>query len=266
MEPKIDLHIHTWFSDGASSPTDIVKRAKEAGYDKIAITDHDGVDGLEEALEAGEQEGIHVIPGIELATETADGTELHILGYGFDRNDPHFQEILADLRKKRETRNQKLLAVLKNMGYPLSMKDLTLREGQRFVGKPIIARAMVKKGYVQKPKDAFEKGKFLESPEAKKVKKEKLNTADAIHLIRQAGGTAVLAHPIQIPDFGEPGSEAFYQKTEKLIEELKKEGLGGLECFHPDQSPEESERFARIAKKQGLRITRGSDFHGSEYK
>ena len=82
MEPKIDLHIHTWFSDGASSPTDIVKRAKEAGYDKIAITDHDGVDGLEEALEAGEQEGIHVIPGIELATETADGTELHILGSG----------------------------------------------------------------------------------------------------------------------------------------------------------------------------------------
>ena len=71
MEPKIDLHIHTWFSDGASSPTDIVKRAKEAGYDKIAITDHDGVDGLEEALEAGDQEGIHVIPGIELATETA---------------------------------------------------------------------------------------------------------------------------------------------------------------------------------------------------
>ena len=74
------------------------------------------------------------------------------------------------------------------------------------------------------------------------------------------------AHPIQIRDFGEPGSEDFYQKTENLIEKLKKEGLGGLECFHPDQSPEESERFARIAKKQGLRITRGSDFHGSEYK
>ena len=89
----------------------------------------------------------------------------------------------------------------------------------------------------------------------KKRKKAVLGTA-----------SAVLAHPIQIRDFGEPGSEAFYQKTEKLIEELKKEGLGGLECFHPDQSPEESERFARIAKKQGLRITRGSDFHGSEYK
>ncbi len=89
----------------------------------------------------------------------------------------------------------------------------------------------------------------MESPEAKKVKKEKLNTADAIHLIRQAGGTAVLAHPIQIRDFGEPGSEAFYQKTEKLIEELKKEGLGGLECFHPDHSRRKVGAFREDGEK-----------------
>lgn len=265
MGPKVDLHIHTWFSDGASAPADIVKRAKEAGYDKIAITDHDGVDGLSEALRAGEAEGITVIPGIELATETGEGTELHILGYDFDQSNPHFQETLADLRKKRARRNEKLLAVLKDMGYPLTMEDLTLREGQRFIGKPIIARAMAKKGYLQRPKDAFEKGKFLESPQAKKVKKERLKTADAIRLIREAGGTAVLAHPIQIRGFGEPGSEGFYEKIEELLAELKKEGLGGLECFHPDQSPAQSERFLRMAQKYDLSVTRGSDFHGSQY-
>lgn len=263
MGLKVDLHIHTWFSDGSISPTDVVKQAKALGYDRIAITDHDGTDGIEEAVAAGKKAGLQVIPGIELATETEDGIELHILGYQIDVADEHLKAVLEDLKVKRNRRNEKLLALLDQQGYPLSKEDLMLRPNQCFIGKPIIARAMVKKGYIQKPKDAFASGEFLDSPKAKEIKKEKLKTKEAIQLIREAGGIAVLAHPIQIKRFGTPGSESFYQKVDCLVEDLKQAGLGGLECFHTDHSHEQALRFVEIAEKHQLCITEGSDFHGS---
>lgn len=266
MGKKIDYHIHTWFSDGAASPASIVEAAKAAGYDEIAITDHDGVNGIPEALAAGEKVGLSVIPGIELATETDEKTGLHILGYHIDIEDSQLTHVLEDLRQKRNRRNEKLLALLSDMGYPLSLDDLTLRKEQDFIGKPIIARAMVKKGYIEKPKDAFKEGLFLESPEAKKIRKEKLNVAEAIDLIRGAGGTAVLAHPIQIKGFGEKGSEEFYEKVDALVAKLKDMGLAGMECYHRDHSEENAARFVEIARKYDLIITRGSDFHGDEYK
>ncbi|MCQ4638365.1 PHP domain-containing protein [Anaerovorax odorimutans] len=266
MGQKIDFHIHTWFSDGSIAPAEIVSQAKAKGYDKIAITDHDGIDGIEEALEAGENLGLEVVPGIELATETEEGTGLHILGYHIDIGNQKLLEVLEDLRQKRDARNRKLLKELEDMGYPLTEEDLMLRPGQNFVGKPIIARAMAARGYVENPKDAFAEGKFLESPRAKKIKKEKMKTADAIRLIKEAGGIAVLAHPIQIRDFGIPGSEEFYQKVDELAGRLKKEGLGGMECYHCDHSREQALRFSEIAEKHGLRITRGSDFHGTQFE
>lgn len=266
MGKKIDYHIHTWFSDGAASPASIVESAKRLGYDEIAITDHDGLNGISEALQCGEKVGLSVIPGIELATATEDGTGLHILGYHIDIENPELNNVLEDLRVKRNRRNEKLLALLSDMGYPLSIDDLTLREGQDFIGKPIIARAMVRKGYIERPKDAFREGEFLESPEAKKIKKEKLPVAKAIELIRNAGGTAVLAHPIQIRGFGEKGSEEFYSKVDSLIVKLREQGLGGLECYHKDHSPEHAKCFVEMAQKHGLCITRGSDFHGSKYE
>lgn len=266
MESKVDFHIHTWFSDGAVSPTEIVKQAKALGYDTIAITDHDGIDGVKEALIAGETADLQVIAGIELATKTKEGTGLHILGYHIDIENQRLTETLKELRQKRETRNEKLLAVLAEMGCPLTTEELILRPGQSFIGKPIIARAMVKKGYIKAPKEAFAPGKFLESPKAKAVKKEKLDAEEAIGLIRAAGGIAVLAHPIQIRGFGEPGSEAFYQQVDQLVGRLRKAGLGGLECFHRDHSREQALRFVEIAEKYHLHITRGSDFHGSRFE
>ncbi len=266
MGGKVDYHIHTWFSDGAASPASIVEQAKKHGYEKIAITDHDGTDGVKEALEAGKKAGLEVIPGIELATETRDGVGLHILGYYIDIQNKLLKETLDDLKSKRETRNKRLLRLLADMGYPLSGEDLQMRPEQNFIGKPVIARALVKKGYISKPKDAFKKGVLLESPQAKQIKKEKLETGQAIDIIRKAGGKAVLAHPIQIREFGDPGSEAFYQKVEDLVCMLKEEGLAGLECYHKDHNQQQAERFVQIAQGCGLWITCGSDFHDEKYE
>lgn len=265
MEPKVDFHIHTWFSDGCISPTEVVKQAKAAGYDAVAITDHDGVDGVKEALIAGEALGLSVISGIELATETEEGIGLHILGYYIDIENRRLTETLEDLLEKRRQRNEKLLSLLTETGYPLTEEELIMRPGQRFIGKPIIARAMVRKGYIRIPGDAFQDGKFLESPQARAIKKEKLKTNEAISLIKAAGGIAVLAHPIQIKGFGSPGSQGFYRQVEELTGELKSEGLGGMECFHPDHTPAQALQFVKIAEMHHLHITEGSDFHGEHF-
>ncbi len=262
---KVDFHIHTSYSDGRATPVEIVKKAKELDYDMIAITDHDGVEGIREALIAGEAAELKVIPGIELATETEEGIGLHILGYHIDIENAHFNAVLAALRERRDARNHKLVQVLNDMGYDISMEDLQKQQPNGYIGKPVIARALEAKGYVSYFKDAFKDGQFLGSPEAKKVKKEKVLASEAIELIKEAGGIAVLAHPIQTRGIGEKDSEEFYENIEIIIKRLKTQGLKGLECYHPDQNHEQTMRFIGLAEKYHLHITRGSDFHGKDF-
>lgn len=262
---KVDFHIHTNYSDGQATPIEIVKKAKELEYDMIAITDHDGVEGLNEALIAGEAAEIKVVPGIELATETEEGIGLHILGYYFDHKNPELKAALAQLKERRDARNHKLVAVLNEMGYDISMEELLQRQPNGYIGKPVIARLLAEKGYLGYHKDAYKNGKFLDSPEAKKIKKEKLKAAEAIELIKGAGGIAVLAHPIQTKGVGEKGSEEFYKNMDAIIRKLKIQGLKGLECYHPDQDHEQTMKFIELAEKYHLHITRGSDFHGKDF-
>ncbi|MDO4545717.1 MAG: PHP domain-containing protein [Bacillota bacterium] len=262
---KVDFHIHTNYSDGQASPTSIVKKAKELDYDMIAITDHDGVDGVREALIAGEAVNLKVVTGIELATETEAGIGLHILGYYIDVDNRHLKDVLQDLAEKRNARNERLIGLLREMGYEISMEDLKQVQANAYIGKPIIARALAKKGYVDHPKAAFADGQFLGSREAKAIKKEKLKTAEAIALIIEAGGIPVLAHPIQTRGIGDPGSEEFYTGLDSILRTLKKQGLKGLECYHPDQNEEQTMRFIQLAEKYHLHITKGSDFHGLDF-
>lgn len=262
---KVDFHIHTNYSDGLATPVEIVKKAKELEYDMIAITDHDGIDGIMEALIAGETAGVKVVPGIELATETEEGIGLHILGYHFDHKDKKLNAVLEELRERRDTRNHKLVAVLSEMGYDISMEELLERQPNGFIGKPVIARLLAEKGYVGDYKEAFKSGQFLGSDEARKVKKEKMMASEAIQLIKEAGGIAVLAHPIQTRGVGEPGSEEFYKNMDVIVRRLKIQGLKGLECYHPDQDHEQTMKFVELAEKYHLHITRGSDFHGKDF-
>lgn len=257
MSYKADFHTHSYFSDGLLKPTDLVKRYKEKEYDMIALTDHDGIDGIAEAEIAGDALDFKVIPGIELATKTdflGKEIELHILGYYIDIENEALLEKLKELKENRKNRNEKLLALLNDMGYELTWEDIITRPKQTYIGKPNFARALKAKGY-----DVPNMWEIFDS-----VKREKISAKEAIELIKGAGGIAVLAHPMQIKEIGEAGSEEFWKNLDALIRELKKDGMKGMECFHPSADEQAGLKLVTIAGKYHLHITEGSDFHGEE--
>ena len=261
----IDLHLHTYYSDGTLSPEELVSLAKNYGMDTIAITDHDGMRGITEGIVAGKKYGVRVIPGIELSTEDDKGAYMHILGYCIDVNNKELNDEVEIIRKKRVERNERLLAVLNQIGCAITSEDLNLRAGQDYVGKPTIALALMKKGYISTPKEAFKEGQFMRSDIVKKVHREKISTKRAIMLIKGAGGIPVLAHPMKIAYLGKDGIGGFFEKLEKLIIELKSWGLEGIECYYSKHLIYETERLVEMAEKYNLLITAGSDFHGSEF-
>ncbi|MDO4396242.1 MAG: PHP domain-containing protein [Clostridia bacterium] len=257
MGYKVDYHVHTYYSDGTMKPTEVIRFFSEKEYDMVAITDHDGIDGINEAVIAGEALKMQVIPGIEFGTDCKFGdviTELHILGYHIDIENEELLEKLKELRENRKERNDKLLVLINEKGYELSYDDLLTRPKQTYVGKPNFARALKAKGY-----DIPNMRQLLDS-----VEKKKIDTFEAIELIKTAGGIAVLAHPMKIKNLGEKGSEEFWANMDELIKMLKKAGLKGVECFHPSASEEDSLKLVTIAGKYHLHITEGSDFHTEE--
>lgn len=266
MSDKTDLHIHTYYSDGTQSPTQVVTWAHDHGLTTIAITDHDGIDGIEEATVAAKEFGIKVVPGIEISAQTEEHIGLHILGYDIDLKNQQLRKACETMRNKRKIRNELLMKALNRLGYKLGWKDLELRDGQDYLGKPQFAMAMVNKGYFKTPKEAFGlKGAFV-SKEIRKIRKEKVSDAEAIHIILGAGGMAVLAHPAKISHIGEPGTPEFYNKLDSMLSELKLKGLGGLECVYPEHTDEQTIQFTIMAHRHGLKVTGGSDYHGPEFE
>lgn len=257
MSYKVDFHTHSYYSDGTMKPTDLVRMYKDKEYDMIALTDHDGVDGVAEAVIAGDALRMKVIPGVELSCglDFEDRRiELHILGYYIDIDNPRFREELEHIRKARQIRNERLLAHLNELGCQLTFDDLLERPGQTYVGKPNFARALRRTG--QAPDNMWE---IFDQ-----VEKEKISAYHAIDMIKEAGGIAVLAHPMKTKKLGEPGSDSFWSSLETIIADLKKHGLKGVECYHPSADHETSLRLVSLAGKYHLHITEGSDFHGEE--
>ncbi|HKK96453.1 MAG TPA: PHP domain-containing protein [Anaerovoracaceae bacterium] len=263
MEFKVDYHIHTCFSDGKLTPAKIVKKFKDEEYDIIAITDHDGIDGLNEAKIAGETIELKVVPGVELSALIYNEISIHILGYNIDVNEINLKDSMLALKSWREDRNLKLIDILNSKGYKITLQEIYNKKGNTYVGKPDIARMLVEKGYISGVKQAFEKENgIFEVPEIKELKKKKLDSSKAIEIIKNAKGTPVLAHPMKIKGLGDISSEKFFMNLDKLVRELKKQGLKGMECFHPSAKEDDEKKLLSIAEKYHLHITKGSDFHG----
>ena len=257
--------MHSYYSDGVLSPGQLVKKFKEEGYDVIALTDHDGIEGVKEFLAACEAAGVQGVSGIEFSTShILDGVnhEIHLLGYHFNPDNEEFKEVCADLKRRRHERNVKLIAKLNEKGYELDIDDLESQSKGKYVGKPNIARVLVSRGYFSYPREVFDK--LLETPEIKAIRKEKLPTEEAIKLIAKAGGQAFVAHPAKIKELGERGTEEFWNNFEKLIKDLKSKGLKGLECIYPVHTEEEEFRFIQLAGKYHLHISSGTDFHSED--
>lgn len=245
----VDLHLHTTASDGTTSPTENVRLAKQVGMSAIAITDHDTVAGIAEALAAGETEGIEVIPGVEVSS-LADGQDIHVLGYFIPYQDEGFLQALEGLRKTRHERNKLMVARLNELGFEITLEEVYQRkqgEQDKNIGRPHIAEVMIEKGYVATMEEAF--AKYLSKHGQAYVNPPRITPQAAIDLIKQAGGAAVLAHP------------GLYDNDE-LVEELIQYGLDGIEVYHPDNSAESKARYLAFADKYKLIVTGGSDFHG----
>jgi predicted metal-dependent phosphoesterase TrpH len=258
MVQYVDLHTHTTASDGLHTPTENVHMALKAGLKGIAITDHDTVAGIKEAVDEGKKIGIVVVPGVEIST-VAGGQDVHILGYFIDYHNKQLLDRLKRLRDTRDRRNEMMLDRLRELGFNITIEEVTNgieKSSDETVGRPHIADVMVKRGYVSSMKEAFDL--YLGRDGKAYVNPPRIEPLLAVEWIHEAGGKAVMAHP------GLYGDDA-------LIEELIRAGtegagsqrLDGIEVYHSDHSLEDESRYLGLARKHHLIITAGSDFHGS---
>lgn len=241
-----DLHIHTTSSDGASTPEEVVRMAAHAKLRAVAITDHDTMEGIKPARLEAALQGIDILDGVELSTES-DGLEVHILAYCIDPDNAGFQEHLNVFRNARLIRAQRIVAKLQQMGIDISFRQVLKLAGPGSVGRPHIARALMAIGRTSNITEAFEHyigvGKPAYEPRLK------YHPAEMVKLVRKLGGVPVLAHP---------GISC----GEGLIISLIDAGLQGLEVYHPKHSRPMEDYYLGLCYTYGLEATGGSDFHG----
>lgn len=249
MKGLVDLHIHTTASDGTMSPREVVRYAKEKGISALAITDHDTVSGISEALSAGKEMDVEVIPGIEISVDL--NIEMHLLGY-FINKTPELEENLNEFKTKRNDRNKKIIKKLNELGFKIDLEEVLNVSGGEAVGRPHIASVLLRKGYVGSMSEAFEL--YLGAGGKAYAQREKVEPKEGIELILKAGGVPVLAHPKYL--------NLNNKKLDKLLVKLIEYGLAGMEVYYSTNTIYESGEYARLAIKHGLLITGGTDFHG----
>ncbi|MEI6124977.1 MAG: PHP domain-containing protein [Pseudomonadota bacterium] len=252
----IDLHTHSTASDGSLSPAALVAYAQEKKLKAIAITDHDTVEGVQEALDAGQSSGIEVVPGIEISGEYPDST-LHILGYYVDYLDVQFLENISILQKARADRNPGIVKKLQGLGLRIELDEIIEAAGGGQVGRPHFAQVLVQKGYVKTPREAFER--YLAKGAPAYSDKFRFPPEEAIAHIRSAGGIPVLGHPSTL-------NRSTIAGLESVVQELVGYGLMGIEVYYSDHTGPQIKLYEELAAKHNLLITGGSDFHGKSIK
>ena len=242
----IDLHIHSIHSDGTLKPAEIVEYARQFQLKAISLTDHDSIDGVEEAILAGKRVGVEVIPGIEISSNYFD-RDIHILGYCLDIHHPAISEYTRQIRVYREERAKRIIELLKQSGIHITWQLVKAKSAGGVIGRPHIADVLLEEGYVYSFRDAFDK--YLGESGKAFVPKEMITPLQAIDIIHQAGGLACIAHPgVDIPD--------------DTVLELLNYGLDGIEVYHPKHSKTDIEHYLDMARKHQLFVTGGSDSHG----
>ncbi len=244
---RIDLHMHSTFSDGMLTPTQLVDKAVGQKLVLISLTDHDCLDGVPEAIQAGKTRGIEVVPGVELSCEFR-GRDLHVLGYGVDPHYAPFQDTLQKFRETRHKRGIKIIEKLNALGINIEPAEVLARAGKGALGRPHVAAVLVEKGVVSTASEAFDK--YIAEGGPAYVAKYKMSAGDAIDHIRGAGGLAFIAHP-----------GVFLESMAELPDVIAL-GFDGIEVFHPKHNSTRAEDLRKAAEQAGLLVSGGSDFHG----
>lgn len=248
----IDLHTHTNASDGTSTPEELVAEAMAAGLEALAITDHDTLEGIQAARLPAERAGLDLVCGIELSTRFA-GRNVHLLGYfpnGFPA--PSFQQWLGEMQRSRADRNRRMADRLKSLGVDITLEEVQ-RKGKSMTGRPHFARVLMEKGYVSSIQQAFED--YLDESAKGYVERQEADFAESVALIRGSGGVPSVAHPIRL-------MKNASVPLEQTIGAMRNAGLMALEAYHSDHSAANVREYEELARRFGLAVTGGSDFHG----
>jgi hypothetical protein len=256
-KPPVDLHIHSTASDGTLSPAELIDLALKLKLGAISITDHDSIAGSREALLAGIPPGLGFLTGVEISAEPPPSYggpgSIHILGYGLRLDDPDLNRVLEKLQDARRDRNPEIIRRLNQIGIPIQPEEVIRIAGDGQPGRPHIAKLLVEKGLVASVEEAFDR--YLGNGKPGYVDKFRIESAEAIALIKAAGGIPVLAHPSLLDLAGLP-------QLEELVLELMSMGLKGIEVYFPEHSAEQTRIYAELARRHRLLMTGGTDFHG----
>jgi predicted metal-dependent phosphoesterase TrpH len=243
-----DLHLHTRYSDGTFTPRELVEHAVKLGFTAIAVTDHDTLDAIPEALAAGKELGIEVIPGVEI-TSRIDTRELHMLAYlfGDSWHDPNLRSVLNHATRIRKERVVQFVAKLNELGVAVTVEDVYACSDCGTVGRPHVALALVKRGFVTSVEEAF--NRFLKRGKPAYVERYRMEASETIGHIKRAGGVAVIAHP-------------GLNYLDKRLHEMVDQGMSGIEVWHSRHTPAQIEHYEKMAETLGVCATGGSDCHG----
>lgn len=249
----IDLHTHSTASDGTLSPTELVDLAKKTGLKALALTDHDTVAGIGEARGRAAELKLAFVPGVEIEIEFDPG-EFHLLGLGIDETCGKLTEALSLLADARTDRNERIVELFRSDGIPIDLEEIAEIAGTERIGRPHLADALLRRRIVRTKQEAFDR--FLGKGKPFYLPKDCLPFAKALHLIKTAGGIAVIAHPYSL----------FVSKPKlaMLMDEWKEAGVEGIEAYHPTAKLGQCRILERMARERGFLVTAGSDFHSRE--